>query len=165
MKQIGRVLGALAYAAISAAAHGAAAPAIHIEDVARFYEVYDAANGQPTAEQLQRDYLDAGSEGLHQFAKVRNITGIRIAETLAKRPEIYSSAKRCMVVLPRVRERVDAALRTLTRLYPQARLPRSRLPSAEASLSASAARSRDCRSVSKPCARPNGSIPMWKIAS
>ena len=123
MKQIRRVLVALACAAISAAAHGAAAPAIHIEDVERFYKVYDAANGQPTAEQLQRDYLDAGSEGLHQFAKVRNITGIRIAETLAKRPEIYSKAKRCMAVLPRVRERVDAALRTLIRLYPQARLP------------------------------------------
>ena len=123
MKQIRRVLVVLACAAISAAAHGAAAPAIHIEDVERFYKVYDAANGQPTAEQLQRDYLDAGSEGLHQFAKVRNITGIRIAETLAKRPEIYSKAKRCMAVLPRVRERVDAALRTLIRLYPQARLP------------------------------------------
>lgn len=120
MKRIRRVLGVLACAAVSTAY---AAPAIHIEDVARFYEVYDAAKGQPTAEQLQRDYLDAGSEGLHQFAKVRNITGVRIAETLAKRPEIYSSAKRCMTVLPRVRQRVDAALRTLIRLYPQARLP------------------------------------------
>src|SRR5271170_7218642 len=26
----------------------------------------------PTAEQLQRDYLDVGSEGLHLFAKIRN---------------------------------------------------------------------------------------------
>lgn len=121
MKRIRSVFGVLACAAISAAASGE--PTIHIEDVERFYKIYDAANGQPTAEQLQRDYLDAGSEGLHQFAKVRNITGVRIAETLAKRPEIYSGAKRCMVVLPRVRERVGVALRTLSRLYPGARLP------------------------------------------
>jgi len=100
-----------------------AAPAIHIEDVERFYQVYDAAGGHPTAEQLQRDYLDQGSEGLHQLAKVRNVTGVRIADTLAKRPELYSNAKRCLAVLPRVRQRVGVALRELVRLYPQARTP------------------------------------------
>jgi hypothetical protein len=99
------------------------APEIHTEDVDRFYEVYEAHGGYPTAEQLQRDYLDAGSEGLHQLAKVRNVTGARIADTLAKHPEIYSRAKRCMAVLPRVRERVAASLRELIHLYPQARTP------------------------------------------
>jgi Predicted Zn-dependent protease (DUF2268) len=98
-------------------------PEIHTEDVDRFYKVYEAAGGHPTAEQLQRDYLDAGSEGLHQLAKVRNVTGARIADTLAKKPELYSRAKRCMAVLPRVRERVAVSLRELTRLYPQARTP------------------------------------------
>jgi hypothetical protein len=96
---------------------------IHIEDVDRFYKVYDAAGGHPTADQLQRDYIDPGSDGLHQFAKVRKITGTRIAEVLAKRPEIYSGAKRCMDVLPAVRQRVEVALRTLGRLYPEARFP------------------------------------------
>ena len=81
-------------------------PEIQTSDVDRFYAVYNAAGGHPTAEQLQRDYIDPGSDGLHQFAKVRNISGTTIAETLAKHPEIYSSAKRCMVVLPRVRQRL-----------------------------------------------------------
>jgi hypothetical protein len=98
-------------------------PAIHIEDVERFFKVYDSAGGHPTAEQLQRDYLDPGSDGLHQLAKVRNVSGTRIADALAKRPEIYSGARRCMTVLPRVRERTAVALRTLTTLYPEARLP------------------------------------------
>lgn len=93
-------LAAFACAAISCAAHGANAPSapspeIHIEDVERFYKIYDAANGRPTAEQLQRDYIDAGSEGLHTLARFRNVTGARIAETLAKNPQIYSNAKRC----------------------------------------------------------------------
>jgi hypothetical protein len=42
-------------------------PLIQIEDVARFFEAHDAAGGHPTAEQLQRDYLNAGSNGLHGY--------------------------------------------------------------------------------------------------
>lgn len=114
---------ALACSSLSLPAHSAPSPEIHIEDVERFYEIYDAANGQPTAEQLQRDYIDAGSEGLRTLAKLRNVTGARIAERLAKYPQTYSSARRCMVVLPRVKERVQIALDTLARLNPQARFP------------------------------------------
>ncbi|HEY6641340.1 hypothetical protein [Povalibacter sp.] len=119
---------AAACAAISCTAPGASAsatasPEIHIEDVERFYDIYDAANGRPTAEQLQRDYIDAGSEGLHTLARLRNVTGVRIADTLAKNPGIYSNAKRCMAVLPRVKERVQVALDTLVRLNPEARFP------------------------------------------
>ena len=43
----------------SAVATTAAAPAclkIQIEDVYRFYKLYDATGGQPTGEQLQHDY-------------------------------------------------------------------------------------------------------------
>jgi len=128
---VGVVIGALACAAISGLAQSASStdfdpsvrPAIHIEDVDRFYKVYDAAGGRPTADQLQHDYLDPGSDGLHEFAKLRNISGARIAETLSSHPEIYSSAKRCMLVLPRVRQRLEIALRTLGRLYPEARFP------------------------------------------
>jgi hypothetical protein len=113
------VIGALLSVAILAAA----VPSIHIEDVALFFKVYDAASGRPTAEQLQRDYLDAGSDGLRQFAKMRNTTAARIAEAIAKQPQIYSDARRCLKVLPRVRERVATALGTLHDLYPEARFP------------------------------------------
>jgi hypothetical protein len=105
------------------ACHPAARPSIHIEDVSRFYRVYDAANGHHSAAQLQHDYLDAGSDGLRRFAKVRNISGTRIEEALKQHPDLYSSARRCMVVLPRVRRRLQAALHTFGRLYPEARFP------------------------------------------
>jgi Predicted Zn-dependent protease (DUF2268) len=121
----------LAWASISRAAESspqkvfdpAAGPIIHTEDVARFYEVYDAAGGHPTADQLQHDYIDPGSDGLHRFAELRKISGTTIAETLVKHPEIYSNAERCMVALPRVRQRLEVALRLLGRLYPEARFP------------------------------------------
>jgi hypothetical protein len=117
---------ALACVAISAAAPTgsvAGQPTIHVEDVERFYAVYDAAGGHPTADQLQHDYLDPGSDGLHVFAQLRNISGARIADTLAKHPEVYSDARRCMDVLPHARTRLKVALRNLTRLYPEAKLP------------------------------------------
>jgi hypothetical protein len=114
---------ALLCVAQNASSQDVTAPSIHIEDVSRFFAVYDAASGRPTAEQLQRDYLDPGSDGLHQFAKIRNITGARMADTLSKNPQIYSNARRCMEVLPRVRERVTVALRTLVKVYPQAKVP------------------------------------------
>jgi hypothetical protein len=133
MKRIGLgvVIGALVFAVISGAAPSAtsaaisppAGPNIQIEDVERFYKVYDAADGHPTAHQLQHDYIDPGSDGLHQFAKLRNISGTTIAEALAKHPEMYSGAKRCMAVLPRVRSRLEVAMHTLGRLYPEAIFP------------------------------------------
>lgn len=115
------LIACIASAATSQAA--APMPMLHTEDVDRFYEIYDAADGHPTAEQLQRDYLDAGSAGLHHLAQLRNVTGERIADALAKRPELYTNAKKCMAVLPRVRPRVEAALRELMRVYPQAHTP------------------------------------------
>jgi hypothetical protein len=116
------ILGA-AQSAPAAASGPAAGPVIQTDDVDRFYKVYNAAGGHPTADQLQHDYIDPGSEGLHHFAKARNVSGITIAKTLAEHPEIYSDAKRCMAVLPRVRERLEAALIELGRLYPEARFP------------------------------------------
>jgi hypothetical protein len=127
---IGAIIG-LACAAIprvaqcanSANSGPAAGPVIQIDDVDRFYKVYDAAGGHPTADQLQHDYIDPGSEGLHHLAKARNVSGTTIAKTLTEHPEIYSDAKRCMAVLPRVRQRVQAALLELGHLYPEARFP------------------------------------------
>lgn len=96
---------------------------VRTDDVGLFYRLYDATGGHPTAEQLQHDYLDAGSDGLHELARQRNVTGTRIAETLAKRPAVYADAKQCMAVLPRIRGRLEKAIAKLAALYPQARLP------------------------------------------
>jgi Predicted Zn-dependent protease (DUF2268) len=95
-------------------------PVFHIDDVARFYGLYSATHGHPTAEELQRDYLDPGSEGLHRLAQLRNVSGASIAAAIDKHPQIYADAQRCMAVLPRVRERVAVSLQKLGQLYPEA---------------------------------------------
>ncbi len=104
-----------------AAPASAARPVINTEDVARFYRLYDATDGHPTASELQ-DYIDHGSEELRYFAKTRNTTGTRIAAAIAEHPSMYADARRCIAVLPRVRVRVRAALEKLTELYPEAKL-------------------------------------------
>jgi predicted Zn-dependent protease DUF2268 len=125
---IGALIGLLTgsgFAAVAWSATAASAeadPAIHTEDVTRFYKLYDAAGGHPTVDQLQHDYLDPGTEGLHHFAQARNVSAQRIADNLAKHPEMYVGARRCMDVLPRVRRRLEAALRKLKALYPEAQL-------------------------------------------
>ena len=87
------VFGAVAcgMAALVAAQSG---PMISIDDVERFYRVYDAAQGHPTTDQIQRDYLDRGTEGLHSFARARNVTAARIADAVATQPQLYEDAKR-----------------------------------------------------------------------
>lgn len=124
-------IGVLAFATMMATSPSAGStdsklslgPVIHIEDVASFYKVYDAAGGNPSAEQLQHDYLDHGSAGLHDFARLRHISGVAIAANLTAHPEIYFGAKRCMAVLPAVRQRVQVALDRLGELYPEAKFP------------------------------------------
>ena len=78
-------------------------PVIHISDVSHFYQMYDAAHGYPTAERLQRDYLEQGAPGLHHLAKIRRLTGKSIAKAIATYPQLYAHAGRRMAVLPRVR--------------------------------------------------------------
>lgn len=112
-------LGALLVSALSANAE----PTVVTDDVERFYRIYDAAGGHPTADLLQREYLDQGSAGLKHFAKIRNITGERIAKAIAERPEIYDQARQCAVALPQVKARVGAALSRFSELYSDASFP------------------------------------------
>lgn len=118
--------GSLALALAVSTATGAAAqaivPDIVTSDVDRFFALYDASGGRPSAEQLQT-YIDTGSPGLRHLAEARRVTGVRIAEAIAARPEIYTRARDCAAVLPRVRTRLDSALRELVRIYPEARAP------------------------------------------
>lgn len=109
----------------SCAAPSAPVAPIQIEtgDVTRFFEVYDAAGGHPTGAQLQERYLDPGTEGLHHLARVRNVTGERIAQAIEADPALFANARSCLDVLPRVRERLDRTFDSLLDRYPEAQKP------------------------------------------
>jgi hypothetical protein len=124
MKRMG-VIGALALAGLSGQALAAPARGVEIqtEDLTRFFAVYDAAGGRPSAEELQRGYLDPGTPGLHHLMAARQVTAERIAQAIATHPEFYTEARSCMAALPRVRARLDGAFGKLVALYPEAQKP------------------------------------------
>ena len=122
MRRITSSAAILCLTLLAAAAPAAKGPEVHTEDVARFYRIYEAAGGHPSAEVLDRDYLAPGSQALHEFARLRNVTGERIAKTIETRPETYTGARRCLELLPAVKRRVAAALARLAALYPEARM-------------------------------------------
>lgn len=102
---------------------GASRVTIQTDDVELFYRIYEKADGRPSAQQLQREYLDQGSPGLKLFSRLRKISGQRIADTLNKNPSLYTGAKRCLAVLPQAKRRLETALHTLGQLYPDTRFP------------------------------------------
>jgi len=98
-------------------------PDIHTEDVNLFYKVYDSTGGHPTAEQLQNDYLSAGTEGLRIFAQARNTTAVRMAAAIASQPQLYTAARSGVDVLPAVKVRLKLVLDKLREIYPAAKFP------------------------------------------
>ncbi|MFC3714296.1 DUF2268 domain-containing putative Zn-dependent protease [Sphingoaurantiacus capsulatus] len=118
-----RLLLPIAAAALLASPAVARTPDIRTEDVERFYALYDAAGGKPTAEVLQRDYLDKGTPGLKEFARLRRITGERIAAAIAQTPKVYTDARDCAALLPKITARLSASLTRLGEIYPEASFP------------------------------------------
>ncbi|MES2128003.1 MAG: DUF2268 domain-containing putative Zn-dependent protease [Pseudomonadota bacterium] len=115
--------GAILVATLASGAAPGAEVAVLTDDVTRFYQVFEAAGGHPTPEQLERDYLAQGSQGLHEFARLRRVTGTRIAETIAASPQTYANARRCLAALPAVKARLADAFARLAALYPEAKFP------------------------------------------
>lgn len=113
----------LAAGAFGLAAADDSLPEIRIADVELFFRVYDAANGAPSAEVLQSDYLDAGSDGLRQFIPNRIISAAELAKAISKHRDTYERARTCAAELPDVRQRLAAALKKLGEIYPAAKFP------------------------------------------
>lgn len=96
---------------------------IATEDVERFFNLYDASAGRPTAAQIEREYLARGSAGLRHLARVRSVTGERIAQAIDADPALYINARSCIRVLPRVRTRLERSFERLLEFYPAAQRP------------------------------------------
>jgi hypothetical protein len=108
---------------LTAAARHVTPVRIITSDVARFYRIYDRAKGHPTAEALQKYYIDEGSEGVRQFVPDRIVSGEAMAKEVAKDQALYDHARTCAAVLPQAKARLDASMSKLLELYPEASTP------------------------------------------
>lgn len=123
IKSLALAIGAVAMVAGAPALAAPAGPQIVTSDVDRFYRVYDAHGGHPSAEVLDRDYLAPGSGDLHRLMGLRNVSGTTIAKAIEAHPETYENARKCLSVLPNVKRRLAADFTGLIRAYPETRLP------------------------------------------
>lgn len=96
---------------------------VRTDDVTRFFQVFDAADGRPDAEALQRGYLDAGSDALREFTGIRIGSMERLAKAIVDKPELFEKARTCAAALPEIRSRVAEALDGLDRVLPAAHFP------------------------------------------
>lgn len=108
---------------VRTAATGVPLPSVRIDDVTRFYAVYDQAHGKPTADALQAGYLGPGSTGLQQFVTARIGSAQKLAMAITKSPQDYAGARRCVQALPAVRERLGPVFTRLAELDPDAKFP------------------------------------------
>lgn len=58
---------------------------LHSDDARRFAVVFEQAGGQPSAEQLQRGYLDGAGRGVAIFTPLRIVDAARLARAVARR--------------------------------------------------------------------------------
>lgn len=98
-------------------------PVVYTDDVDRFYALYDATDGAPSAEQIQREYLDRATPGLVEFAAWRRITAESMAAAIEARPSLFADARKCLPLLPAIKSRVAASLTNLQAMYPAAVFP------------------------------------------
>lgn len=123
MVRHGAILAAWAIAAIAASAGANTLVQVRTSDVTAFYRLYDAADGKPAPEALQRSYIDQGTEGVRQFVPHRIVSGEALAKEVAGDPGVYRNARSCMRVLPAVKAKLQGAFRRLAALDPQAIFP------------------------------------------
>ena len=97
---------------------------IHADDVERFAKVFAASNGRPTADQLQKGYLDPGSYGVRVFTPDRIIDAHHLAATIALDPSKYQRAiSECLPRLGQAETDLHAIYLALHGLLPDAPLP------------------------------------------
>ena len=123
--RIQMALGATAFLAVAlgAIARSPKPPEIRTSDVDLFYRIYDASRGKPTAETLDRDYIQGGSDGVRQFVPDRIRSGDALAKTIADNPDVYEGARRCQADLPAVQRRLSQAFGKLAVIAPEATFP------------------------------------------
>lgn len=95
-------------------------------DIPAFWRVFDKATLQNAADLFQRDYIDPGSAGLHDFLKARIQNGRALAATVASRPHYYAAIRDSTLSVDgdtAVKDAIRASFRRLKEIYRDAVFP------------------------------------------
>lgn len=98
---------------------------IETGDADRFAALFERTGGQPTAEQLQRAYLDNSSYGVRVFTPNRIIDATNLAAAIRAKPELYARAIRtCLPIVKDTTAELRATYLAFHGLFPERALPR-----------------------------------------
>ena len=95
-------------------------------DISGFWRVFDKATLKDAAELFQREYIDPGTAGLHDFLKSRIQNGRYLASTIAARPRYYAAIRESALSVDRnsgIKDAIRASFRKLKEIYPDAVFP------------------------------------------
>jgi hypothetical protein len=88
--------------------------------------VFDKASLKDAAELFQREYIEPGTAGLHDFLESRIQNGRYLAGTIAARPRYYAAIRESTLAVdntPAIKEAIRASFHRLKEIYPDAVFP------------------------------------------
>lgn len=92
-------------------------------DIERFWDVIDRSTDATMAGLLQRDYLDAGSQGLRDFIPYRILSADSLAARIRRDRARYEAARANSLRMSRLEREIRAAFYAFAHLYPDAVFP------------------------------------------
>ena len=122
---VAAVVSAMAAAGSPPSAADPLTVSVETADADRFAAIFNSSEGHPTAEQLQRGYLDPGSYGVRIFTPDRIIDANHLAEAVGKRPDFYARAINiCLPIVKQTTAELRATYLAFRGLFPERPLPR-----------------------------------------
>lgn len=95
-------------------------------DIPRFWRAYDHATLKDAGEVLQREYVDAGTDGVKDFIQGRIVSGAALAGLVAQRARYYAAIRANTLSIANdraIQDSIRASFRRLKALYPAAVFP------------------------------------------
>ena len=128
MRNVVRGVGYIALFAFHLPTHAAPADpltaTVQTADAERFARLFVRTKGQPTATQLQKEYLDPGSEGIRIFTPGRIENAATLARYVSANSAKYQRAiDKCLPVMKQANGELRAIYLALRGLYPTRALP------------------------------------------
>ena len=112
------------FAVVAQAESGIFSSHLKYEDVALFYDVFDASSGRPTPQDLQSGYLDKGSSAVRDFIPNRIMSASALSKKIGEKPALYENARRCFSVLPAAEKRIGAIYLAMHFILPEKNFPK-----------------------------------------
>jgi Predicted Zn-dependent protease (DUF2268) len=95
-------------------------------DIPRFWVAFDKATLRNAGDVFQREYIDGGSAGLHDFLENRIRNGRYLAGAIAMRPRYYAAIRESTLAVdktPAIKEAIRTSFRRFKEIYPGAVFP------------------------------------------